>query len=47
MTSFDHLSSFGSELSGDQLTQVDGGILPVLIVIAVGVGFALAVAYVD
>lgn len=48
MTSFDTLSILGTELSGEQLDVVDGGIVPVLIAMAlgyaigVGVGYALA-----
>ena len=42
MNSLDTLSAFGTELSGEQLEAVDGGILPVVVaVIGFGIGYAI------
>ncbi|MBA3380092.1 MAG: class IIb bacteriocin, lactobin A/cerein 7B family [Chloroflexia bacterium] len=35
MTALDTLSTFGSELTAEQLDHVDGGLLPLIIALAV------------
>ena len=38
MNALDTLSTFGTELSGEQLEAVDGGLLPIIFALAVADG---------